>query len=288
MRFLLTIAISLITSLSALAGGGDEIFSLRPSSSWHEAYPLGNGSMGAMVYGGVQQERIQTNEDTFWAGGPRSLQNPAAAEYIRQVRRLVNEGRGPEAEKIIDSKIVGPIYFSYLPFLDINLSFLHQDGKVEDYRRSLDLSTGVFRLSYRIGGVSYLRECFISYPDQAMIIRLTSSAHNLDFDASLTSKVKYSSRSQENVAFIDGQAPAVATPHYEKVPEVTYRDDCGMHFQARLIVKDTDGINYKKIPYEYRLSPWSWLGARFGIQAWSTSASDAGCADFDYFRYNQI
>ena len=149
------------------------LYSNKPAVNWHEAFPLGNGRMGAMVYGGIFTERVQTNEDTFWAGGPRLLQKEGSLKYVKEVRELIASGRTAEAEKIINSQIVGPYYHSYLPFVDVMMRFLPDMGEVTEYRRELDLSSGVLSVSYKLNGIKYHREYFISYLDQALMMRLT-------------------------------------------------------------------------------------------------------------------
>lgn len=227
--------------MPSVAAGSDVLYTDRPAANWHEAFPIGNGRMGGMVYGGVFDERVQTNEDTFWAGGPRRLQKEGAYKNIEEVRRLISADETQRAEEIINSKILGPYYHSYLPFVDIIMNFSPSAGEVSDYSRRLDLSTGVLTVSYRLNGVGYRREYFVSYPDQALIMRMTCDAPMINFDASLTSKVKHSSCVSGNTVVIDGQAPEICWPHYEKNNEVLYSDTCGMRFQARLVVTKCDG-----------------------------------------------
>lgn len=218
------------------------LYSNKPAVNWHEAFPLGNGRMGAMVYGGIFTERVQTNEDTFWAGGPRLLQKEGSLKYVKEVRELIASGRTAEAEKIINSQIVGPYYHSYLPFVDVMMRFLPDMGEVTEYRRELDLSSGVLSVSYKLNGIKYHREYFISYPDQALMMRLTCDRKVLSLDLSLQSKVKHSCSTDNHTVYIEGQAPEVCWPHYEPSSEVIYSDTCGMRFQGRLLVVECDGV----------------------------------------------
>lgn len=225
----------------AMASSQDQLYTNRPAANWHEATPLGNGRLGGMVYGGVFNERVQTNEDTFWAGGPRRLQKEGAYKDIQEVRRLISADETKQAEQIINSKILGPYYHSYLPFADIILKFSPDMGEVTGYKRTLDLSSGVLTVSYKLNGVGYRREYFVSHPDQALMMRISCDAPDIDFQASLTSKVKHEIHTDGNAVIIDGQAPEICWPHYEKNDEVVYSDTCGMHFQARLVVTECDG-----------------------------------------------
>lgn len=217
------------------------LYTNKPAYNWHEAFPLGNGRIGAMVYGGIFHERIQTNEDTFWAGGPRKLQKKGVAKELEHVRKLINSDNTQEAEKIINSRILGPYYHSYLPFVDIMMDFFPSQGEVSDYKRELDMSTGVLSVSYKLDGVTFRREYFISYPDQALVMRMTADKKVVSLEMGLQSKVKHHSWAEGKTVFIKGQAPAVCWPHYERNNDVLYSDTCGMGFNARLSMLECDG-----------------------------------------------
>lgn len=92
-----------------------------PAKTWNEATPIGNGSLGGMVFGGTSNERIQINDDTFWSGLPRDVQNPAAAQYLPEIRKLIFDDKTKEAQKLIDSKLLGPYNECYMPLADILL-----------------------------------------------------------------------------------------------------------------------------------------------------------------------
>lgn len=111
-----------------------------------------------------------------------------------------------------------------------------------EYRRELDLSSGVLSVSYKLNGIKYHREYFISYPDQALMMRLTCDRKVLSLDLSLQSKVKHSCSTDNHTVYIEGQAPEVCWPHYEPSSEVIYSDTCGMRFQGRLLVVECDGV----------------------------------------------
>lgn len=220
----------------------DSLYTDKPASNWHEAYPLGNGRIGAMVYGGIFNERIQTNEDTFWAGGPRTLQKDGCYKDIEKVRQLIAADSTSVAENIINSRILGPYYYSYLPFVDILIGFEQESKEVTEYSRVLDLSKGVLVVSYKLGGKTYRREYFISYPDQVLMVKLTCDDKDMDFDVSLNSKLKHHSYVSGNTIYVNGQAPEQCWPHYERNKEVLYSDTCGMRFQARLMIHECDGV----------------------------------------------
>ncbi|MDH7504191.1 MAG: glycoside hydrolase family 95 protein [Verrucomicrobiota bacterium] len=153
------------------------IWFTRPATNWErEALPIGNGRLGAMVFGGTARERIQLNEDTLWSGGPRDTQNLEALQYLPEVRRLLFEGKPVEAAKLAEEHLMGrPMRIRpYQSLGDLRLDLPgHED--VEDYKRELDLRTGVVRVSYRKGDVRYTRELFASHPDQVMVMRFGCS-----------------------------------------------------------------------------------------------------------------
>jgi alpha-L-fucosidase 2 len=146
----------------------------QPAVKWLEALPLGNGLMGAMVFGGTRQERIALNESSFWSGRPHDYNDPEAFKYFPQIRDLVFAGKFQQAEKLADEHFYGrpAAQQAYQPLGDLVLSF---DGidKADDYYRELDLETGVAKVSYRSGDAIFAREAFVSYPDRVMVVRLT-------------------------------------------------------------------------------------------------------------------
>jgi alpha-L-fucosidase 2 len=147
----------------------------QPGQKWLEGLPLGNGIMGAMVFGGVPQERIALNEGTFWSGRPHDYNDPEAHQYFGQIRDLVFAGKFQEAEKLVDEHFYGvpAAQQAYQPLGDLLLSF---DGEraATDYRRELDLQTGIAIVSYRVGDAVLTREVFVSYPDRVLVVRLTA------------------------------------------------------------------------------------------------------------------
>jgi len=146
----------------------------QPAERWADALPLGNGRIGGMVFGGIQREHIQLNEDTIWNGQKRDRLNPEAAKYLPEVRRLLFAGKPLEATKLADQKLMGIPNRQppYQPLGDLFIDFPEHEH-VEDYRRELDLATGVATVTYRIGSAHYRREVFVSAPDQVMAVHIT-------------------------------------------------------------------------------------------------------------------
>jgi alpha-L-fucosidase 2 len=160
----------------------------HPAQKWGDALPVGNGRLGGMVYGGVAKEHIQLNEDTIWNGKKRDRINPEALKALPEVRRLLFEGKAREAETLEDKKMIGIPNRQppYQPLGDLNIVFAGQDNAV-DYRRELNLATGIVRVTYRVDDTSFTREVFASATDQVLVVRIAADKPGrLSFHATLT------------------------------------------------------------------------------------------------------
>ena len=160
----------------------------KPAGQWTDALPVGNGRLGAMVFGGVERERIQLNEDTLWDGGPRDTNNPKALDALPKVQQLLFEDKNEEATKLAGETMLGVPHRikSYQSLGDIILEFSH-DGDVSEYRRELDLDTGIAKTTYNIGDVSFSREVFSTAIDNLIVIRITcDSSDSIVLDATMT------------------------------------------------------------------------------------------------------
>lgn len=147
----------------------------QPAREWVEALPVGNGRLGAMVFGGVEVERLQLNEDTIWAGGPYDPANPAALEAYPKVRELIFAGKQAEAEALITKSGLGipSGQAAYSTLGNVMLTFPDR-SPVTEYRRSLDLETAVATTTFKQRGVTFKREVFSTAADQVIIVRLTA------------------------------------------------------------------------------------------------------------------
>ena len=208
----------------------------QPADKWNDALPVGNGRLGAMVFGGVVSERLQLNEDTLWSGAPREWNNPEAKQYLPEVRRLVLEKEDYVAADEMCRKLQGPYNESYLVMANLHLDFEHT-GQAEEYRRELDLDTALGRVSYRIGSAEYVRESFVSAPDQAMVVRLTTThPDGLSLALSLDSPIHSQTAAQaDGTLRLAGKAPSHADPIYvQSANPVLYddREGKGMRFET--------------------------------------------------------
>jgi alpha-L-fucosidase 2 len=156
-------------------------------ADWVRALPVGNGRLGAMVFGGVVHERLQLNEDTLWAGRPYDPVNPNAKEALPDVRRLIAAGQYMDAAKVASQKVMAKplVQMPYQTLGDLTLTF-PRPTSVEQYRRELDLTSAIARVSYTTGGVSFEREVFASAPDDLIVVRLRANRPGqISFEARL-------------------------------------------------------------------------------------------------------
>jgi alpha-L-fucosidase 2 len=153
--------------------GALTLWERQPAREWVQAFPIGNGRLGGMVFGGIGLERIQLNEETIWVGQPQDTTNPRALQALPQVRQLLFEGKNAEAEALAQAHLMGePLRIKpYQPLGNLWLAF-EGEGTAVDYRRDLDLETAIATVRYRIDDVTYVRESFASTVDQAIVVRI--------------------------------------------------------------------------------------------------------------------
>jgi len=162
----------------------------KPASRWEEALPIGNGRLGAMIFGGISEDHIQFNEETLWSGEPHDYSNEGAYEYLGKIRELIWQGEQKEAEELALEKFMSvPLrQKKYQPFGDLWINFTGHEN-VSGYKRELDLSNAVCKTSYQSGGHTFTREYIASCPDNLIVIHLACSGNNaLTFDLSLTAE----------------------------------------------------------------------------------------------------
>src|SRR5690606_16658818 len=159
----------------------------KPAEKWVEALPVGNGRLGAMVYGDPREEVIQLNENTVWAGGPSRNDNPEAKEYLPEVQKLLFEGKSADAQELVNQHFISQTSHGmpYQTVGNLKLSFPGHDNYTE-YYREMDLDTEVTSTRYKIGGVGYETKVFASYPDQVIVVQITADKPGaLNFSATM-------------------------------------------------------------------------------------------------------
>lgn len=209
MRLIRSIAFRAATLLLTLVGmtahcaaeGTLKLWYERPAAEWTEALPIGNGRLGGMVYGGTVgsndkskfalDERIQFNEDTFWAGQPYDPNRPEAWKYLNEVRRLIFEEKLAEAHMLLDREMMGQPrgQMPYQPVGDLQLRFPKLAGKsISNYRRELDLRKAVATTTYTVDGVQFTQQIFSSAADQVIVVKLSADrSAQINVDASFAS-----------------------------------------------------------------------------------------------------
>ena len=219
----------------------------QPAKEWTDSLPLGNGRIGAMVFGGICEERIALNEDTFWSGYPQNKNNPQAAKFFPHARELAYEGKYGELTEYVEAHMLGDYTESYLPLGDICLSFPQfADKTVGAYCRDLNLNDAVSHTQFRIGDVTYSREAFVSHPDQVFVMRIGADQKGqIAFRVSMSSVLKSEVSAQGNQLILEGICPSHVEPSYlwsenpviyEEKPEKK-----GIQFRGILELRTTDG-----------------------------------------------
>ena len=149
----------------------------RPAQHWLEALPLGNSRMGAMIYGGITEEEIQLNEETFWSGGPHNNNSTTSLQYLQEVRRLIFEGKEVDAEKIVNREFLpGPHGMKYLTLGSLKILSEHA-SEATNFMRDLDLQNATAEVSFEVDGVTFTRKAFASMADGIVVVQLNASKH---------------------------------------------------------------------------------------------------------------
>lgn len=209
----------------------------QPASEWNEALPIGNGRLGAMVFGGAESERLQLNEDSVWAGERRDRVNPEGLKTLPEIRRLLFAGKAKEAEALADKTMIATTRRMppYQTLGDLMIRFSNASG-VEDYQRELDLDTGIVRVTYKAGGTRYTREIFATAVDQVIVMRLSCDRPGgISFAATLKRERDSQTRAgKDNEIVMEGQAIVSGDRH-------SLERKTGVRFQAVLRVLTSGG-----------------------------------------------
>jgi len=217
-----------------------ELWFRRPAPDWFEALPLGNGHLGAKVFGRVGEERIALNLDDVWSGdGPRRLEVTDGPAALADVRRLLLEDGDQLAATERTRALQGPLVESYQPLADL---LIRSDGEARDYRRSLDLRTGIVGVDYTVDGTRFRRETYVSAPDQVMVWTIAADRPAaIDLDLSLESQHPVRVEVADGTYGVVGHAPSDLTIEYRQSPDpIRYREGHGIGFGVALRV-DTAG-----------------------------------------------
>ena len=234
-----------------------KLMELTPAERFEDAHLLGNGSLGASVYGGVPYEKILINHDTLWSGQENDKISQKTLSNFPKARQLVLEGKLREATDLINDEMLGYWSESYLPLGHLHLVTGHRtdlrpqsqkrvllgEYPIENYNRTLTLQDAVERISYDYTGRHYTREMFVSYPDQILAVRLTASGGSLDFSLSMDSPLRHEQLVLHDGFGITGRAPDRVEPYGPVFqPETVYHPDTNsIRFAAFSQITETDG-----------------------------------------------
>ena len=217
----------------------------KSAERWEESLPIGNGSLGAMILGGAEEEILGLNEESVWSGYYKDKNNAKAADCLEEVRSLVFSGKNKEAERLIQNNMLGEYNESYLPLGNLKLKFAYgsgKEGKAEGYRRQLDLENAVAQVSYTCNEVHYQREYFASYPTKAIFVLLTSDKPVMDFTISFISQLCLAVSAEDGALQVTGRCPEHVDPSY--LPEregSVVQGTKGMQVNAEFRVVSCDG-----------------------------------------------
>ena len=241
MKRIFSIALLIITQIvsaqTTVVDPNLKLWYNKPASIWEEALPLGNAKTGAMVFGGIVKERFQLNDNTLWSGYPNPGNTPGGPSILAQVRQQVFEGNYDSAATAW-RKMHGPYSARYLTLADLWIENKLSDTIASSYYRDLHIGTATATVKYRINGINYQRETFISHPDKIMIIRITSDKKSMiSFTTSLTSKLKFkTSAITDNYLVLKGKAPMFVANREAEPQQVVYDETEGMNFEVHVKV----------------------------------------------------
>jgi alpha-L-fucosidase 2 len=206
------ISIIVLSCKSTIEKGDVKLWYDKPATDWYEALPIGNGTLGAMVFGGIKTEQLQLNENTLYSGEPgqRHVKIDITKSLVK-VKKLIKSGDLDQVNKIVGDEWIGRAQDCYQPFGNLFIEFDHPEN-VENYKRELDISKAICLTSYSLGDVKYQRETFASFPDQVIVTNLTSNGKG---KVSCTIELEgahptATSAVENDVIVMNGQAPALA------------------------------------------------------------------------------
>jgi alpha-L-fucosidase 2 len=211
-----------------------------PARIWEEALPLGNGSLGAMVFGNPLNEVYQMNEETLWSGPMEERNNPLGPAALPKIREAIDKGDYKLAESLWKNNSQGPYTARYLPLANLLLNMHSEGNDVEDFYRDLNISDATATVSYRINDVEYRRSSFISFPDRVMVIQLEADKKEaVSFDLGINSDLRYETLIDGNKLILRGKAPYYVAHRKYDPNQILYaeeKDGPGLNFEVHMLV----------------------------------------------------
>lgn len=230
--FPLLLSSAFLVNVESVAQKGRELWYRTPAREWTEALPIGNGRMGAMVFGRTGRERIQLNEESVWAGSPVDDINPGARKHLPEIRRLLFEGRNREAYEMTKRHMLGtpPRIRSYQTLGDLWIDFHDSTGKAEHYTRKLDLSTAVHSTIFTRKGVRYEVESFASAPDDMLLVRIRTMGGTMSLTVGL-------SRERDATVSSDSSGRLTMVGRIRDTGEVELKGPAGDHLRFAAVAE---------------------------------------------------
>ncbi|WP_234122784.1 glycoside hydrolase family 95 protein [Clostridium hydrogenum] len=217
------------------------LFYTKPAEKWEETLPIGNGSLGAMIWGGSERERLGLNEESIWSGYYHDKNNHDAIKYLDKARQMIIKEEYEEAEKLIQDNMLGEYNESYLPLGDLLLDF-HHSKEVLNYKRILEIDNSIATITYETDGKSYRREYFASYPAKAIFMKVSSDKSAINLSVSYESQIQYCAEYSERGIKIKGKCPEHVDPSYiNEAANPIIQGHRGMEYEAELRVFYSDG-----------------------------------------------
>ena len=261
----MTTRIFLIMIFCALAGCGNvletkqlKLWYDRPAKVWEEALPLGNGRIGAMVFGCPFSEYYQLNENTLWSNAPRDGNNPKAVTALPDIRKAIDEGDYIKVAQLWRENAQGYYSARYQPMANLYLNMTEVDSANTAFYRDLNISDAISSVRFSSGGVAYTRTAFISYPDQVMVVRVAADKKGrLNFDTRMTTEQRFTvSATADDYLVLKGKAPEYVAHRPDEPFQIKYAEDDkgeGMNFEVHvkiladggMITKDNDRLSVK-------------------------------------------
>ncbi|WP_304196483.1 glycoside hydrolase family 95 protein, partial [Flavobacterium alvei] len=246
----------ILITISVFYGNAQQKLKLqydKPATNWNEALPLGNGRLGAMVFGNPQKEELQLNEETVWAGEPGNNVPKNVFSNIEGIRKLLFEGKNKEAQALALTTFPrqAPKDLNYgMPYQTVGSLWIEFSGheKYSDYKRDLDIEKAVSSVSYKVNGITYKREMLTSFSDDVIIVKLTADKKkSISFSLSATSPQLLSNfKTQENKLFFEGTTGSADN----KIGKVKFVGEAACTLKGgnltstpdKLIIKDADEV----------------------------------------------